>query len=52
MPGSQIRQEMMEVATSNLKGEAMANKLAQVENNPEDEPKGVEPIQHMLKSPY
>ena len=54
MPGSQIRQEMMEVATSNLKGKAMADKLAQVMVNPEekDEPGGVEPIKDMMKSPY
>jgi len=37
MPGSQCRQEMAEVAVGNLKGEAMASKLAEVENNPFDE---------------
>lgn len=54
MPGSQIRQEIMEVATSSLKGEAMVNKIAEVSNNPEekDEPGGVEPISHLMKSPY
>jgi hypothetical protein len=54
MSSSQIRQEMMEVATSNLKGKAMANKLAEVMVNPEekDEPNGVEPISHLMKSPY
>lgn len=54
MPGSQIRQEVMEVTTSNLRGEAMVNKLAEVMVNPEekDEPGGVEPIEHLMKSPY
>ena len=54
MPGSAIRQEAMEVATSNLRGKAMADKLANVMVNPEekDEPNGVEPISHLMKSPY
>jgi len=54
MSSSQIRQEMMEVATSNLRGKAMSDKLAQVMVNPEekDEPGGVEPIKDMLTSPY
>lgn len=43
MPGSAIRQEIMEVATGNLKGEAMANKIAEVSLNPNDEPNGLEP---------
>lgn len=49
MSGSQLRQEMMEVAISNLKGSAMSNKLAQVENNPEekDELMGTEPIKDL-----
>lgn len=54
MSSSQIRQEVMEVTTSNLMGEAMVKKLGEVMVNPEekDEPGGVEPISHLMKSPY
>ena len=38
-----IRQEVAEVTIGNLKGRAMSDKLAQVENNPFDEPSGLEP---------
>lgn len=37
MPGSQLRQEVMEVATSDIKGDAMVNALYKAVDNPDDD---------------